>query len=132
MHTSTSRKDKHEVVEIKVLLEGSLEDLDSDDDEFPTLHTNCLPRAAIPDIVVVIHVEIENKLSFLRFSKRFLLRNLAPNSPSIYLQWHLLTLGYHPLLHFLSIVKNNISLHGISLILKRQFSVIQRSSSIVG
>lgn len=69
MDTSSPGEDVHKVVQIEVFLEGSFKNLDSDDYQFPTFHANCFTNAAVPHIVVVVHVEIENKLSLFSFSR---------------------------------------------------------------
>jgi hypothetical protein len=131
MYTSSSRKNIHKIVKVKVFLQSYSDYLNCHNQKLPALHTDCFTLTAVSDIVIVIHIEIENQLSFLSSAWRVFFWYFTPYGTGIDFDWYLFKSGGHSFPHGIGIVKDNISLHSITLILEGKFSMIERSCSII-
>jgi hypothetical protein len=99
VYTSSARKDVHEIMQIVIFFQCDSDNLNGDNEEFPALLAYSLTLTAISDIIVVVHIEVENQLPFLSFSKRFFLGDFTPNGPSIHLDRYLLKSRHHSFPH---------------------------------
>lgn len=132
MQASASREDEHELGEAEVLGEGVLDDLDSDDQQFPALDADLLARAAGSHIVVVVHIKIEDELPLQGLAVRVLLRHSVPDGPRIDLSGDGGMPIDHPLLHRLRIHKSHIPLHSSALVLEGELPVGEEGLVVVG
>lgn len=132
MQASASREDKHELGEAKVLGEGILDDLNSNDQQLPALDAYLLARAAGSDIVVVVHIKVENELSLQGLAICVLLRHSVPDSPCVDLPGDGGMSVDHPFLHRLSIHKSHIPLNSSALVLEGELSMGEECLVVVG
>lgn len=132
MQSSASREDEHELREAEVLGEGLLDDFDCNDEQLPALHAHLLARAAGPDVVVVVHVEVEDELPLQGLSVGVLLGHPVPDGPSVNLPGNVGMAIDHALLHGLCVHKGDVSLDASGLVLEGEFAVREGGLVVVG
>ena len=58
--SSPSRKDEHQLLVSEILLQGFLNNLNRDDQQFPAFRAYSFTLAACTNVIVVVHIEVED------------------------------------------------------------------------
>lgn len=103
VHTSTTGVDVHELGEAKVFRKGSGDDFFGDDHELPAVLATLFTLATGSNVIVVIHIKIENEFPLHGFELLGILGGrTCPNCPSVQLSGRFVIHRCHPPFEFVN------------------------------
>ena len=133
METAAARKHEHELSEGEVLGESLSDDVLGDEHELPAVDACGLAGAASADIIVVVHVEVEDELALNGTDLLVVLgRDACPDCACVQLARGLVHERGHAVAHLEGATEFEVSLDTAIVVLEGQLAVHEGDGVVVG